>query len=84
MLFIFVLFCTAGVLLTWDILLPHHSPQRRVMALSFLLIRTWSLMHTQEGQRQSHSSMALQHIRTVVADGMQGQDTGRFVHRLWE
>lgn len=75
---------TAWIFLTWDVLLPHLSPQRSIMALSFFLIRTWRLMHAQEGQRQGHSCMALQHIRTVVADGVHGQCTWWLIYRLWE
>lgn len=75
---------TPHIFLTWYVLLPHLSPQRGIVALPFLLVRTRRLMHTQEGERQSHSCVSLQHIGTVVADGVHGQRTRRLVHRLCE
>lgn len=73
-----------GQALTWDILLPHLSPEGGIMAIFIALIRTRCLMHTEKGEWQSHSCMTLQHIRTIVADGMHGQCTWRLVRWLWD
>lgn len=60
----------APVFPTWNVLLPHLRPQSGIVTLSFLLIRTRRLMHAQEGQGQGHARVGLQHIWTVVADGV--------------
>lgn len=70
-----------SVFLTWNVLLPHLGPQRGVVALSFL-VGTRSLMHAEEGERQSDYRVALQHVGAVVADGVHRQRTGGLVDRL--
>lgn len=71
----------SSVFLTWNVLLPHLGPQRGVVALSFL-VGTRSLMHAEEGERQSDYRVALQHVGAVVADGVHRQRTGGLVDRL--
>lgn len=66
--------------LTWNIFLPHFAEESGVMALSLLLIWTRGLVHAQEGQRQSHSRMTLQHVGAVVADGVESQRARRLVN----
>lgn len=71
-----------GRALTRDVLLPHLSPERGVVAFLFVLIGPRCLMHTEERERQSHSGVALQHVGAVVADGVHGQHARRLIHWL--
>lgn len=84
-LFLWILFVylfVFGHALTWDVLLPHLSPERAIVALFLVLIRTRCLMHTKEREWQSHSSVALHHIGAVVADSVHGQCARRLIHWL--